>query len=280
MQSIALQLRIIALLLSAPAVIVSFSPPVIAQECCKRCSAGQPCGDACISKKKKCHKPKGCACGSDEAGFLVSHLFLTAAAATPLPSSQNLTVVDGDTIVLNGESIRLEGIDAPETKQRCKNASGKDFQCGREARRQLERLIDGETVTCKPTGHDRYGRTIAYCSAGAVDINREMVADGWARAFVKYNAVYQDDETAARRARAGFWASSWEAPWDWRAAQLAAYAPLGRCIIKGNISRGQNIYFLPFHVLYDHVRIEEAKGERWFCTEDEALAAGWRRALR
>lgn len=71
-----------------------------------------------------------------------------------------------------------------------------------------------------------------------------------------------------------------QAPWEWRAARLAENAPKGSCAIKGNISHGVKTYYRPFQNAYGLVKIEETKGERWFCTEDEAMAAGWQRALR
>jgi hypothetical protein len=135
-------------------------------------------------------------------------------------------------------------------------------------------------VECEPAGTDRYGRTLAYCTSNGVEINERMVLLGWAWAFVKYSSRYVEQEAAAREAGIGLWEGEAQAPWDWRAAQLEANAPANECVIKGNISKGEKVYFMPFHTLYANVKIDPAKGERWFCTEDEAMAAGWRRALR
>ena len=81
------------------------------------------------------------------------------------------------------------------------------------------------------------------------------------------------------RAGAGLWAGTFDPPWEWRAAIVAETAP-DDCVIKGNISRsGERIYHLPFQDHYDRTRISEEAGERWFCSEAEALAAGWRRSI-
>jgi endonuclease YncB( thermonuclease family) len=193
--------------------------------------------------------------------------------------SQKAAAVDGDTIRIGSMAIRLEGIDAPEIKQICNDQTGKGYSCGRSAKAALSRLLSHDLI-CKRSGEDRYGRTLAYCTSGGIDLNREMVRQGWAFAFVKYSDRYVAEETDARLSKRGIWAGTAQAPWEWRASQIVEHAPPGQCVIKGNVSRDRKIYFMPFHQLYGKVRIDESKGERWFCTEDEALAAGWRRALR
>ena len=88
-----------------------------------------------------------------------------------------------------------------------------------------------------------------------------------------------------RTTRAGIWQWQFDKPWDWRAGvlQQAVGTPEGPdgCVIKGNISSGgERIYHMPFHQYYGRTRIDERRGERWFCNEHEAQQAGWRRALR
>ena len=105
--------------------------------------------------------------------------------------------------------------------------------------------------------------------------------DGWALAFVKYSDRYAADQGAARAAKAGLWAGSFAKPWAWRLGEAEAVQKTRSCAIKGNINgKGEHIYHLPFQHFYRRVNIDEIKGERWFCTEQEARAAGWRRALR
>ena len=98
---------------------------------------------------------------------------------------------------------------------------------------------------------------------------------------MKYSNRYVEQENAAEKAKIGLWAGSFEKPWEWRLGKSTAAQAQGDCIIKGNISAsGERIYHLPFQHFYSRTKIDESKGERWFCTEQEALDAGWRRALR
>ena len=111
-----------------------------------------------------------------------------------------------------------------------------------------------------------------------------MVEQGWAVAYRKYSTDYVSHEAAAKAARRGVWRGEFVEPSRWRRrARLEAAAPSGTgdCRIKGNISRqGMRIYHVPGGPSYANTRIDEAKGERWFCTGPEARAAGWRRAKR
>lgn len=120
-------------------------------------------------------------------------------------------VADGDSLVLDGERIRLQGIDAPELTQTCTRA-GADYPCGREAREALVRLVAGGAVSCESRQRDRYERVLATCVAGGVEVNRAMVEAGWAVAYGDYRAA----EAAARQAGRGLWAGSFERPQDWR----------------------------------------------------------------
>ncbi len=110
-----------------------------------------------------------------------------------------------------------------------------------------------------------------------------MVSQGWALAYRRYSLDYVDDEAEARAARRGIWASEFVEPWEWRRGKrLAANdnAP-DQCRVKGNINaKGERIYHMPGQQAYGVTRINQGKGERWFCSESEAKAAGWRKALR
>lgn len=120
-------------------------------------------------------------------------------------------VADGDSLVLDGERIRLQGIDAPELTQTCTRV-GADYPCGREAREALARLVAGRSVSCESRQRDRYERVLATCVAGGVEVNRAMVEAGWAVAY----GDYSEAEAAAREARRGLWAGAFERPQDWR----------------------------------------------------------------
>ena len=190
-------------------------------------------------------------------------------------------VIDGDTVEIAGRHVRLEGIDAPEMAQTCSDRAGATWRCGRDAARALERLVADNDLTCEDKGTDKYGRMLGVCFAGARDVNAEMVRRGFAWAFVKYSRSYVREEAEARGLNAGIWQGEAKPAWDYRAERWAGAeqaAPRG-CAIKGNVSANGRIYHLPWSTWYGRVRIDERKGERWFCNEAEALAAGWRPAI-
>jgi len=197
-------------------------------------------------------------------------------------------VVDGDTIVVADQRVRLEGIDAPESAQTCpgRYAAGilRPWQCGVAASRGLARLIGSEAVVCKSHEKDKYGRLVATCFVGGRDINREMVRLGHAWAFVKYSSTYVAEEAEARSAKAGIWASLEPAQpaWEYRSRRWASAeqtTPKG-CVIKGNISaRGERIYHTPWSRWYAKVRVNVRDGEQWFCDERQAMEAGFRPAM-
>lgn len=190
--------------------------------------------------------------------------------------------IDGDTLLVGGIRVRLEGIDAPESEQLCRLANGRDWRCGVEAHRALGRLVAGALVQCEERGLDKYKRLLGVCRVGDVDINAAMVRRGLAWAFVRYSRSYVQVEAEARAARAGIWSGTAQPPWDyraesWRAAEAGADAPKG-CPIKGNVTANGRIYHLPWSPWYGRIRMDQAKGKRWFCSEAEAIAAGWRAA--
>lgn len=196
-------------------------------------------------------------------------------------------VTDGDTLVIGSAIVRLEGIDAPEADQTCRlrllglPVPG-TWRCGLEATRHLERLVRDRSVHCESRGTDAYGRMLGACVTEGLDINADMVRNGLAWAFVKYSQRYVEVEADARAAKRGIWQGEAVPAWQWRAERWRAAEGEKRtdgrpaCIIKGNITRRGNIYHMPWERWYDKTRIEPAKGERWFCSEAEAVAAGWR----
>jgi endonuclease YncB( thermonuclease family) len=197
---------------------------------------------------------------------------------TPGEGSGIASVVDGDTIEIDGARIRLEGIDAPEVGQTCKRKWFGSWACGHEATAALRRLIGGRAVTCSSRGKDKYERMLAICFLDGRDVNAWMVRHGHAWAFVKYSETYVREEALARTERLGIWQGQSQPAWEYRARSWAAAedkAPEG-CAIKGNVTKAGRIYHMPWSPWYGRIKIEPAKGKRWFCSEAEALAAGWR----
>ncbi len=125
------------------------------------------------------------------------------------------SVIDGDTIEVHGQRIRLHGIDAPESRQLCR-LGGKSWQSGKDADNALADKISHRPVTCEDLGRDRYDRIIARCTVAGEDLEKWMVANGWALAYRRYSLDYVDEEADAQAARRGIWAGEFVKPWEWR----------------------------------------------------------------
>lgn len=219
--------------------------------------------------------------------FCLVAMMLAAMSSAVLAEDVHVTgraeVVDGDTLRIGPIRIRLNGIDAPETGQTCGRAEGGDWDCATAAASRLAKLIGDRPVDCVALDQDAYGRVIATCRAGGSDVGQMLVAEGLAWAFLRYSPVYALEENTARVDRIGIWQGRAEAPWDYREnrwRRAAAASPRPGCAIKGNISvsSGARIYHTPWSSAYSRTDIDEAKSERWFCDEAEAIAAGWRPA--
>ncbi|NBO20938.1 MAG: thermonuclease family protein [Rhodobacteraceae bacterium] len=202
-----------------------------------------------------------------------------ACAESPLVGPAR--VVDGDTLAMGAQKLRLYGIDAPEIHQTCRR-EGKAWPCGVFARDALAKLVALGRLSCAGQGHDRYGRVLVICQNGAGDIAEAMVRAGAATAYLRYSDRYAVPEDEARRAKRGIWAAIMLSPERYRhsSPKVAEAAAPGACTIKGNISAHGKIFHLPGQADYDRVTISPAKGERWFCSVAAAQAAGWRPALR
>jgi endonuclease YncB( thermonuclease family) len=217
-------------------------------------------------------------------------LFFAIALASPATASDfvgRASVIDADTVEVAGQRIRLHAIDAPESSQLCRTQAGKDYRCGQVAALALADFIGARNVSCQHTDTDRYQRAIAICRLGGADINAWLVENGHALAYRQYGRDYVEHEDRARVAERGIWAGEFVPPWDWRrgvrladartmstgSVQLASRSD---CRIKGNISKNGRIYHVPGSRHYDRTKIDTSRGERWFCSVEEAVRAGWR----
>ena len=189
--------------------------------------------------------------------------------------------------------VRLFGVDAPEFDQSCKRG-GQNWACGSEAADRLSKLVTGKDVRCEATGIDQHNRTLARCTVGMTDINRTMVATGYAVAYRRYSSDYISAEESAKVNKRGIWAGTFQSPSDFRhddppltrapvarrsRERLPEVGHIGRsdsgngCVIKGNQGRNGWIYHVPGMPYYAQTRAEQM-----FCSEAEARAAGYRRA--
>jgi endonuclease YncB( thermonuclease family) len=216
--------------------------------------------------------------------LLLILLFFTGSAFADITGKAR--IIDGDTIDIAGQRIRLHGLDAPEAGQVCE-ADGKPWRCGQEATWALASIVGRTWVTCVERDKDRYGRIVAVCKVRGprgLDIGSRMVSDGWALAYRKYSKDYVGAEDAARESSKGLWRGPFVPPWEWRRGKRLASEAANdnrECPIKGNIGKGGKlIYHMPDGSYYSRTKINKAKGERWFCSEAEAVAAGWRRSRR
>jgi endonuclease YncB( thermonuclease family) len=150
-------------------------------------------------------------------------LLLFSFVAVPQAHADRLTgvasVIDGDTLEIRGQRIRLHGIDAPESRQLCATAEGQRWRCGQEPALDLADRIGRRQVSCTLRDIDRYGRFIAVCHQDGTDLNGWLVREGWAVADRRYSRDYIRDETEARSARRNIWSERFDMPWDWRRAQ-------------------------------------------------------------
>lgn len=121
------------------------------------------------------------------------------------------TAIDGDSLYVAGREVRLMGIDAPEGQQLCRRGGAK-WECGEAATQELLGMIAGQTVHCEGVEKDRHRRLLALCSAGNLDLNREMVRRGMAVAYGRYTA----EEREAANSNRGLWGGEFVRPRVWR----------------------------------------------------------------
>ena len=129
--------------------------------------------------------------------------------------SNEVKIIDGDTIHLNGEKIRFTGIDTPELKQTC-TKNNEVIYCGIKARKLLIKKIGKNKVQCVREGKDQYKRTLAECFVNKVSLSSFLVRNGYAFAYRRYSKKFISDEDFARTNNLGMWSMNFEYPWDYR----------------------------------------------------------------
>ena len=136
-------------------------------------------------------------------------------------------IIDGDTVHINNKKIRLEGIDAPEIKQKCKKPYfkistligfelNKNYSCGVTSKTKLINRINSSKIKCISLSKDRYKRYLATCYKDKINLNKWMVRNGYAIAYRRYSKDYVKDEKYAKENKLGMWKGSFITPEKWR----------------------------------------------------------------
>ncbi|MEQ1650170.1 MAG: thermonuclease family protein [Hyphomicrobiaceae bacterium] len=199
-------------------------------------------------------------------------------------------VVAGDAIRLQGNVFRISGVESPDKQQLCgkvgesnKSGQSKRWKCGEAAVAALEKIIKGKAVRCVPYGAaDMTGQIEARCEVEGQDVAVELVRQGHVFSSSLYFGGYAALESEARGQNRGIWGAEIERPADYRARiwEMAKLSAPDGCPIKGQVTSSGKTYVLPWSVDYSRTTIKSQRGERWFCSEDEAVAAGWKAAKR
>jgi endonuclease YncB( thermonuclease family) len=214
---------------------------------------------------------------------MLKHLILLAAIWAAPAAAETfrgaIHMVDGDTLRLDdGPNLRLIGIDAVESDQECRTEQGLDFACGAWVTQVVREQYNGVKATCRAKERDRYDRPLVTCRVQGADLGATLVRSGLARTYRETTTYAAEEKEAVLMAR-GLWSMQMEDPATHRLTRTQGrHAPDPACTIKGNISKSGRIYHRPQDASYAKTGINETKGERWFCTEAEARAAGWRPA--
>jgi len=178
---------------------------------------------------------------------------------------------------IDGRLIRLDGLTLLDPAQTCRRADGTTWACGSAAKQAFEkRTRSHRNVSCVESGETNGVRT-GSCTDADGDIGAAIVRGGHAFADGTLWARYSIEETEAREVKAGLWAGEVERPDAWRERLYAAAAAAtpGGCPIKGRIQSGRKFYILPHSSDYARVNMREDRGERWFCSVEDAVAQGF-----
>lgn len=203
-------------------------------------------------------------------------------------TSKVIRVIDGDTVELEfGQKVRYIGIDTPETVHPTKS-----IECfGREASNKNKELVEGKNVILEKdiSETDVYGRLLRYVYIEGIFVNDYLVRQGFASSSsyppdVKFQEQFHQAEIEARQNSQGLWTAcsggvnQQSAPSN---QQASVEQDVNGCAIKGNISStGEKIYHTPGQYYYNKTQIDKTKGEKWFCSEDDAQSAGWRKSKK
>ncbi|NJM55344.1 MAG: thermonuclease family protein, partial [Verrucomicrobiae bacterium] len=187
--------------------------------------------------------------------------------------------VSGVRLKVAGKDVQLSGIEAPEPGQTCGQRS-----CAAQAKAALQKLVQGKRATCAITGTVSNGGDgevpSATCTIDGADIAAQLVRGGNVFATSGLFASYASQEREARNGKLGLWRAGADRPAEYRTKvfdEARKSAPDG-CPIKGVINGSSKTYVAPWSVGYDKAKVRTSRGERWFCSEEDAREAGWKAA--
>ncbi|MFZ4808443.1 MAG: thermonuclease family protein [Hyphomicrobiaceae bacterium] len=220
------------------------------------------------------------------------YAFVSGSGVPALPSVPKLSLlsapeisgravaVSGDTLRLDGRLIGLAGIEAPDRGQSCTKGGNRRWRCGIAATEALAQRLKRQPVTCAPAGGEERGRQLARCRIGSEDLAGLLVREGHVFAAAGFFSSYASLETTARTQKAGLWAGDAERPQVWKSRLLddAKKRAPNQCPVKGVKAASGLRYVMPWEDDYVRVRVRVERGERWFCSEDEARTAGYKLA--
>lgn len=196
--------------------------------------------------------------------------------------AQQVSVIDGDTFQLNGKTIQLYGIDAPELGQLCLHDHSLE-RCGLSAAFELKKLLSIEhgPLECRPAkGAD--DPALQICIFGHTDVARALLEGGYAVTTADTSPAYAEAQDSARQGALGLWHSRYIDPKEWRAGKrLAQEAGDGRgpCPIKAVVAPdGHRLYYVPTDAQYEAIVVDPARGDQLYCSDEDARRDGWRRA--
>ncbi len=203
---------------------------------------------------------------------------------TAKPAAGSTTVISGRAVAISGDLmrvggtlVRLSNVEAPDAHQPCHRANGRRWNCASAAKAGLARLIRRRTVSCTPTGQEDGSAIVAQCHTEKIDVAAELVRHGYVFSVRSFFGSLSGEEDAARAAKAGIWQGEILRPQAWRDQewQDAMHSAPDGCPIKGYIRASSKLYALPWSENYDRTKVRTDKGGRWFCSEDDAKAAGF-----
>ena len=208
----------------------------------------------------------------------------SVAPAAGQDAKPEIVVIDGDTLEVDGRVLRLYGIDAPELGQTCLDKS-KRWRCGLQAAVELRSLLAiwGDVVCDAVQTVSEGVRAICH-DPQFNDPAEVLLARGLATALPDSVPAYRRAEIQAKAAKLGIWRGEFVPPSDWRQGKRLPGTADGQteiCDVKGVVTaKGNRVYYVPTDAGYDTVEVSAERGERTFCSDDEAELAGWKRYPR